>query len=559
VNVEAQLKQQRQFIHIEQMVYSFAKIFPLKMNELISIMRTSPFISAKKKPSRRFTSSFFAVVLFCALVFSLSSRAEVFTTNWLAAGTPFATASYIHDSEKPGPTLMLIGGVHGNEPAGAAAAEAILHWPLTSGKLVVIPRANVLALAAKKRLTPNLGTNLSNLNRNFPRVKQSEPPRGELAEAIWNFTIQSKPDWLIDLHEGYDFNQLNSKSVGSSVIFSRQKEAVAAADAMLEAVNATVTDANLKFARRGPPINGSLAAAAADHLRIPAMILETTSKQPLSKRVEQHELMMRTLLHRLGMFSEQKIVENNSGEKNKNAFRVAIFEGAGSGSSGISNVFKILNARPDMQVKIVKAEDIRAGALNHFDMVAFTGGSGSKQAATLGEEARNDVRAFVEKGGRYMGICAGSYLATSGYPWSLHIINAKTVSPKWYRGKPAMVDLELTEKGAEVFGKFGNTNLHTSVRYHNGPIVKPADAPELPPYEPLAYFRTEVVTNDVPVGLMINSPAIITGSFGKGHVLCISPHPEATEGLEYLISKAVDWLANDGQVVQNNPEKRKGG
>jgi hypothetical protein len=38
---------------------------------------------------------------------------------------------------------------------------------------------------------------------------------------------------------------------------------------------------------------------------------------------------------------------------------------------------------------------------------------------------------------------------------------------------------------------------------------------------------------------MVNSPAIIMGQFGQGKVICISPHPEATKGLQYFISKAL--------------------
>src|SRR5262245_33127158 len=86
----------------------------------------------------------------------IARAVPVTTTNSLVSGTPFTTEAYIHDSGNPGPTIFICGGAHGNEPAGAAAAETIRHWPITKGKLVVVPRANVLSLAANKRLIPNL-------------------------------------------------------------------------------------------------------------------------------------------------------------------------------------------------------------------------------------------------------------------------------------------------------------------------------------------------------------------------------------------------------------------
>src|SRR5512137_2986022 len=104
----------------------------------------------------------------------------------VAAGTPAATPYYIRDSGAAGPTVVITGGVHGDEPAGAYAADQIRHWPIRRGKVVVLPRANVVALKAGKRLTPGEDAPLNNLNRNFPKAKEDGPPRGALATALWD-------------------------------------------------------------------------------------------------------------------------------------------------------------------------------------------------------------------------------------------------------------------------------------------------------------------------------------------------------------------------------------
>ena len=229
--------------------------------------------------------------------------------------------------------------------------------------------------------------------------------------------------------------------------------------------------------------------------------------------------------------------------------RVALYDADGSFGKGVPRVTEQLMKEKDVELVIVKPEEIAAGKLTGFHVVIFTGGSGSKQGNAIGEEGRVKVREFVEAGGGYIGICAGAYLACSGFSWGVKVLDAKTASPKWRRGE-GTVKLELTERGRELFGtptgQFG-------VRYANGPILAPAKLESLPDFEPLAYFRTELAKNDTPVGLMVNSPAIVAGTCGKGRVLVSSPHPEQTEGLEHFVPKAVRWVAGkaEGKVVSN--------
>ena len=68
------------------------------------------------------------------------------------------------------------------------------------------------------------------------------------------------------------------------------------------------------------------------------------------------------------------------------------------------------------------------------------------------------------------------------------------------------------------------------------------DNPAIPDFEPLSFFRTEVARNGSPPGIMVNSPAVVRGTFGKGRVLVSSPHPEQTPGLEAFAEKAIRWV-----------------
>jgi len=514
------------------------------MTYLARATRVETFLQSLRFAGRAARTFACAAALMASLVCGTASAATAnCTTNILLSGTRFATPAYTIDSGVPGATVMIVGGVHGNEPAGALAAENIRQWHIAQGRLIVVPRANVPGLAANKRLIPGLETNLNNLNRNYPRAGQPDnEARGELAQAIWKIANDTKPDWILDLHEGFDFHQLNDKSVGSSVICFPNPVGQLAADAMILAVNQDITNSQLKFIRRDMPIDGSLARAAGEHLHIPGMTLETTDKQPMEVRVREQELMVRTLLVRLGMMTNEKIsplagIEPKASHPAR--IRAALYKGTGTGGNGPGSLMKKLN-EPDAPTTLteISPDEIRTGALTNYDVVIFAGGSGSAEAKAIGEEGRAEVEKFVRHGGGYVGICAGAYLATAGYPWSLKIINSRTLSPKWQRGR-AVLKMELTKAGAEIIG--GEKNV--DVLYHQGPIVGPANATNLPPYETLAYFRTEVSSNNTPEGIMINSPAIIAGQYKAGKVICISPHPEQTEGLEYIVPQAVNWVA----------------
>lgn len=223
-------------------------------------------------------------------------------------------------------------------------------------------------------------------------------------------------------------------------------------------------------------------------------------------------------------------------EKTK-ALKIAIFAGKGAPDDGIANVTARIQSLPEATVTRVPAGEWATIDLRAFDLVVFSGGSGSAQAEAIGEEGRSNVREYVRNGGGYVGVCAGAYLACSNFKWGLGILNAGTVSNKWRRGQGFM-DLELTEDGRRLLGDVRGT---FKVRYHNGPIIRPAGRTDVPPYTPVAFFRSEIAEFGSPVGVMVDSPAQARGTFGRGRVFISSPHPENTPGLEHIIPRAVLW------------------
>ena len=221
--------------------------------------------------------------------------------------------------------------------------------------------------------------------------------------------------------------------------------------------------------------------------------------------------------------------------------RVAIYTDGGSSDKGFVNVSHCLSLAADQfKYSAITAAEIRAGKLKDFDVLVQPGGSGSGQAKALEPEGCAAIKTFVKGGGGYVGICAGAYLASSDYTWSLHILNAKVLDrAHWARGY-GPVQMRLS---SDAMNRFAVDKEVVTVDYHQGPLLAPGSDADLPAYQPLATFDTEIAKNGAPKGIMKGSTAIASGIFGAGHVICISPHPERSEGLDGLVRRAVAWCS----------------
>lgn len=205
--------------------------------------------------------------------------------------------------------------------------------------------------------------------------------------------------------------------------------------------------------------------------------------------------------------------------------RVAVFEGDGVGERGIAAVSAIMEKLPDIRHEIVTAEQIREGVLERFDVVMFTGGSGSRQADALEPAGREKVKDHLVKGGGFIGICAGAYLSGGGRERYLHLFPFQHHLP-WRLGG-GYIDIEITGAGRRILNNPGASTVN--VRYNNGPVF--FDAGETPDWEArglqvLAYFRQAVREGS---GVMVDQAAMVAGKHGAGRFISISPHPETLD------------------------------
>ncbi len=216
---------------------------------------------------------------------------------------------------------------------------------------------------------------------------------------------------------------------------------------------------------------------------------------------------------------------------------VALFVDGGVGGKGPDMFEETANATADLKVARVTGADIRAGELKGFRVLVVPGGSGSGEAKALDAAGREAVKAFVREGGCYVGICAGCYLASTGYSWSLDLLPAKVIDrANWLRGT-GMLKVEFTADGKEWMRPAEPLAL---CKYANGPILEaiPGSREKL---IPLAYFREELVPNGSKPGVMLNTPAAVAARYGRGWAVGVSPHPEQTDGLKQVVPSAIRW------------------
>lgn len=220
--------------------------------------------------------------------------------------------------------------------------------------------------------------------------------------------------------------------------------------------------------------------------------------------------------------------------------QVAVFVDAGVSST--AKLMELLQTDSKLMITKLSASDIQRGELDRFSVLVHPGGSGSGQGKALGEAGRAKVRSFIESGHGMVGICAGAYLASCDYDWSLHVLDAKVIDRQhWNRGG-GTVAVALSKQGKD-FLQLDKDKI--DLYYHQGPLLAPAADPNVPDFVELARYEGEIAKNGAPTGVMPGTTAIAMGTFGKGRVVCYSPHPEKTPNHEPLILHGIHWAGND--------------
>ena len=230
----------------------------------------------------------------------------------------------------------------------------------------------------------------------------------------------------------------------------------------------------------------------------------------------------------------------------KRPLRTGVYADVGSSGIGAIEWFRIVNDSPEMELRLLDGEAVRAGGLNGIDVLVMPGGDSKLQFTSLGPDGIDRMKAFIREGGGYIGTCAGCYLLldrTGGSHKRAHVIPWDKSGSESSLLFPTFI---LNEKGAVALGlKPGRFRM----RYHGGPFLYPctnyiAEAN----VESWGTFEAEAcMTGRVdPKKRMYGATAIIGGTYGKGRVFAIAGHPEYFDSTLYVVQAAFRYVTGRG-------------
>lgn len=208
---------------------------------------------------------------------------------------------YTYESKLKGPVVLMIGGTHGNEPAGTHAIEEVMkHLKLKKGTLILVPRANKLGLYSNSRWLVHKIRH-RDLNRNYPRTPD-DFPKCNISRTLVNQI--EKADFVLDFHEGIGYAIKDSYSIGSGLYPTNTSLAKSICKPVLDELNSSISDENKRFVTfELSHIQGTLRCYC-DSIKKPYILVETTGQynvQPLHIRVKQDKIIINKVLTLLDM------------------------------------------------------------------------------------------------------------------------------------------------------------------------------------------------------------------------------------------------------------------
>ena len=230
----------------------------------------------------------------------------------LLEDTTYQTQAYFFDSQKPGPAILILGGTHGDEPAGYESAFRLLEYfhqnPPNKAKIIIIPEANRLAVENFNRRVPvpkGVDKEKGNLNRCYPG-KEDGFPMQQMAYQIQKLAIENNVQTFIDLHEArrphLDTDpEGETKGLGQTIIYYPNEASTILVINMLDGMNASLQDPSAKFSSLERPIKNSAAWWAGETLGIAAFTFETSRSFSLDQRIEFHLKLVEIVLESMEM------------------------------------------------------------------------------------------------------------------------------------------------------------------------------------------------------------------------------------------------------------------
>ena len=130
---------------------------------------------------------------------NLPTGVEQATNSALPFSPPSSGFSLHKLGQGDGPTLLVVGGIQGDEPGGfSAAALLTTHYKIHSGAVWVVPDLNFSSILSRSR------GSAGDMNRKFASIKKDDPDYATVT-GIKEVLVHEQVDIVLNLHDGSGF------------------------------------------------------------------------------------------------------------------------------------------------------------------------------------------------------------------------------------------------------------------------------------------------------------------------------------------------------------------
>lgn len=148
-------------------------------------------------------------------------------------------------NDAAGPTLLVIGGIQGDEPGGFNAAGVLAsHYTITKGNVWVVPNLNFPSIINRSRGL------YGDMNRKFAQLRPDDPEYDTIAK-IKSIIVHPQVDMVLNLHDGsglyrpsWESSTRNPQRWGQSVIIDQSELQSSPFGDLAAMAQTAVTDAN---------------------------------------------------------------------------------------------------------------------------------------------------------------------------------------------------------------------------------------------------------------------------------------------------------------------------
>ena len=279
---------------------------------------TDTFLHVRSMTIRRVGFCCLSIILWLAPSQGWAKR----THDIFFKGTDHELHVYRRYGHEPGKTLLLIGGIQGDEPGSFLSADLYADMALAKGNLIVVPRANFYSIVLNQRQVNE------DMNRKFgPDTKRNY--EAKIVDILKQLTSES--DCLLNLHDGSGFyspkweNAMrNPQRYGQSIIADAENYTVSGSDKtihladmaqnVIEKMNMHIKEPGHRFHFNNhrtqdpdtlhPEQRKSATYYALFECGIPAFGIETSKSLPIESKVRHHHLAINAFMELLDIVPE---------------------------------------------------------------------------------------------------------------------------------------------------------------------------------------------------------------------------------------------------------------